>query len=130
MVKPNPQSAILANAIVGGAGIGLPPERTAPKNMGCILLYAPIGHIVGKSVMDLQKDIGLPWCMGDEGAGYWFDGEPVSPARTNDAAEDPMKLRNALENVRLLASRHSKEDWAQHMLRFCSDAGVKANPLR
>lgn len=30
----------------------------------------------------------------------------------------------ALENVRLLSSRHRTEDWAQHMLRFVSDAGT------
>lgn len=36
----------------------------------------------------------------------------------------------ALENVRMLAARHHKEEWAQHMLRFCTDAGVTASPLR
>jgi hypothetical protein len=80
--------------------------------------------------MATQKDIGLPWCMGDEGAGHWFEGEPVQPAQTNDSTEEVTKLRDALENVRLLASRHSREEWAQHMLRFCSDVGVKTNPLR
>jgi hypothetical protein len=32
----------------------------------------------------------------------------------------------ALENVRLLAARNRKEEWAQHMLRFCAEAGVKS----
>lgn len=33
---------------------------------------------------------------------------------------------SALENVRLLAARHRKEEWAAHMLRFCSEAGNKS----
>jgi hypothetical protein len=36
----------------------------------------------------------------------------------------------ALENVRLLAARHRREEWAQHMLRFCDEAGVAARTLR
>jgi hypothetical protein len=36
----------------------------------------------------------------------------------------------ALENVRLLAARHRKEEWAQSMLRFCDQAGNSASPLR
>ena len=36
----------------------------------------------------------------------------------------------ALENCRLLASRNRKEEWAQHVLRFCADAGNSANILR
>lgn len=36
----------------------------------------------------------------------------------------------ALENVRTLASRHRKEEWAQHMLRFCDAAGNAAQTFR
>lgn len=36
----------------------------------------------------------------------------------------------ALENIRLLASRHRKEEWAQHILRFCESAGSSATTLR
>ena len=36
----------------------------------------------------------------------------------------------ALENCKTLASRHRKEEWAQHILRFCADVGVTHNPLR
>ena len=39
-------------------------------------------------------------------------------------------LRAALENCRLLAARHRHEEWAQHILRFCLDAGVFATPSR
>lgn len=36
----------------------------------------------------------------------------------------------ALENVRVLASRHRSEEWAGHMLRFCESAGNTAQILR
>lgn len=36
----------------------------------------------------------------------------------------------AIENVRALAARHRKEEWAQHMLRFCDAAGSSAKTLR
>lgn len=39
-------------------------------------------------------------------------------------------LKAALENVRLLAAKHRREEWAQTMLRFCADAGVVGSPLR
>ena len=39
-------------------------------------------------------------------------------------------LREVLENCRLLAARHRKEEWATHMLRFCESGGSVANPLR
>jgi hypothetical protein len=128
--QPNPKSTILSSSIIGGAGIGLPSEQKIPRNMGCVLLYAPAGRFVGKTLIEIQNDIGLPWRMGDDGKGFWFEGEPPTPTPTVDAAAELNKLRNALENVRMLASRHAKEDWAQHMLRFCNDVGVKANPLR
>jgi hypothetical protein len=39
-------------------------------------------------------------------------------------------ITQALENCRLLAARHRKEEWAQTVLRFCSEAGVAGSPLR
>lgn len=36
----------------------------------------------------------------------------------------------ALENVRTLAARHRQEPWAIHMLRFCEQAGNRAQTLR
>jgi len=44
--------------------------------------------------------------------------------------EDRKLMEGALENCRLLAARHRKEEWAQHILRFCEEAGVTSNPLR
>ncbi len=35
-----------------------------------------------------------------------------------------------LENIRLFAARHRKEEWAKTILRFCTDAGCTGNPLR
>ncbi len=36
----------------------------------------------------------------------------------------------ALENCRLFAARHRKEDWAATILRFCADGGSVGSPLR
>lgn len=36
----------------------------------------------------------------------------------------------ALENVRTLAARNRKEEWAQHLLRWCIEAGNAARILR
>lgn len=51
-----------------------------------------------------------------------------------DAYEDIAKQRDelmaALENCRLLAARHRKEEWAGHVLRFCGEAGVAGEVMR
>lgn len=39
-------------------------------------------------------------------------------------------LLKALENCRLLAARHRKEEWATHILRFCGESGVIGSPIR
>lgn len=38
--------------------------------------------------------------------------------------------RNALENCRLFAARHRKEEWAKTILKFCSEGGATGSPLR
>ena len=51
--------------------------------------------------------------------------------RERDALQaDNARLREALENCRLLAARHRKEEWAGHVLRLCESAGVAATALR
>ena len=40
------------------------------------------------------------------------------------------ELLAALENCRLLAARHRKEEWAGHVLRFCVEAGANGEVLR
>ena len=44
--------------------------------------------------------------------------------------ESIARLEYALENCRLYAARHRKEEWAQHILRFCADAEVVGSPTR
>lgn len=36
----------------------------------------------------------------------------------------------ALENIRLLAARHRKEEWGQQILKYCAEAEVRGSPLR
>ena len=40
------------------------------------------------------------------------------------------ELVAALENCRLLAARHRKEEWATHILRLCAESGVIGSPIR
>lgn len=40
------------------------------------------------------------------------------------------KMRFALENCRLLAARHRKEDWALLILGFCAEGGVVGSVTR
>lgn len=69
--SPNPESKMLANAIVGGAGMGM-PGVTPPRGMGAVLLYVPLDSIQGKSPVEMQADLGLPWhCEG--GQPIWFN---------------------------------------------------------
>lgn len=68
---PNPQSTLLSKAIIGGAGVGLPPDLDIPNGMAAVLLLVPIEELVSKSLPEIQEDIGLPWHAGD-GPGVWF----------------------------------------------------------
>lgn len=68
----NPQSEILSNAVVGGAGLSVPADATTPDGMAAIVLYVPIDHILGKNPMELQRDMGLPW-YAEGGPAIWFD---------------------------------------------------------
>lgn len=52
-----------------------------------------------------------------------------TPAQPAEQERDAIAELNhaqwlALENVRYLAARHRKEEWAQHMLRFVAEAGT------
>lgn len=69
---PNPQSILLSKAVVGGAGLSLPPDVEIPDGMAMILLLVPMEDIVGKSMPEIQDDLGLPWHC-DDGAGVWLD---------------------------------------------------------
>ena len=52
------------------SGCGLSDE--APEGFAHITLMVPLSLIEGKSPIDLQSDLGLPWSDHD-GNGLWFD---------------------------------------------------------
>lgn len=71
---PNPDSKLLRHAIIGGAGLCLPPgELTAPQGMAMVILLVPLKQLTGMSPPDIQQDLGLPW-SGSQGEPRWFDG--------------------------------------------------------
>lgn len=69
---PNPDSSLLANAVIGGCGMDIPPDSAPPPGMGVVVLYVPLPMLADKSAPDIQRDIGLPW-MVEGGGTYWFD---------------------------------------------------------
>lgn len=69
---PNPRSKLLKSAVVGGAGLGLPPDSVPPSGMGVLLLYIPLEQLTNMTLPNIQADLGLPWAV--EGGGTaWFD---------------------------------------------------------
>ena len=50
--------------------------------------------------------------------------------RLHEVEKQRDELLAALENCRLLAARHRKEEWAGHVLRFCGEAGVAGEVMR
>jgi hypothetical protein len=73
---------------------------------------------------------------------YW---EPYRAISYNDDAERLLAERDAriaqlererdeataaLRDCLALAARHRHEEWAQHVMRFCSRGGVVPSPLR
>lgn len=72
-VTPNPKSKMLANAIVGGVGLGIPPNSsTPPEGMATVVLFVPMNQVAGKNAIDIQRDLGLPW-FARGGPAVWFD---------------------------------------------------------
>lgn len=69
---PNPNSALLSQAIVGGAGLRLPPGLEPPPGMAMVLLYVPAKELTTRSMPEIQADLGLPWAA-DDGTGVWLD---------------------------------------------------------
>ena len=74
---------------------------------------------------------------------HWYDSSVDVPTKTKlyvappDLAAKVAELeaqnesqRLALENIRLFAARHRKEDWALLVLRFCADGGVVGSITR
>lgn len=69
---PNPDSILLSSAVVGGAGLSLPPDIKPPDGMAVVVLFVPIETMLGKSPIAIQDDLGLPWNMVG-GEPVWFD---------------------------------------------------------
>lgn len=81
------------------------------------------------------KEIHEHWAAHCDAEGYG----PQNLMRRLEAAPEPTTIdgivekawaRLCLENCRLFAARHRKEEWAQTILRFCKEAGVTGSPLR
>lgn len=66
---PNAESSILAKAIVGGVGLTPPPKIDVPAGMATVVLFVPMSEIAGKTPIELQANLGLPW--------YFHGGDPV-----------------------------------------------------
>jgi hypothetical protein len=71
-IIPNPSSVLLSNAVVGGAGLGLPPGIEAPPGMAMVLLYVPASELTKRSMPEVQADLGLPW-SDEDGKPVWLD---------------------------------------------------------
>lgn len=74
---------------------------------------------------DLLERIYLAMESRRENDDQYFDGDADDVIRANNE-----KLRLALENCRLLAARHRKEDWALLILGFCAEGGVVGSVTR
>jgi len=68
---PNPRSTLLAAAAVTGVALGLPSDLRVPPGFGAIVLVVPIEQLKGKSLIAIQRDLGLPWSPG-AGHGVWL----------------------------------------------------------
>lgn len=76
-IIPNPHSQILSKACVGGVGLCIPKPETPPDGFAAVVLYIPIESINGKTAVDIQKDLGLPWyCDGNDPV--WLEDELCS----------------------------------------------------
>lgn len=70
-----------------------------------------------------QAEIAVPVAIPDE-----QNSPAVEKAMDRFYAAGPTP--NALENCRLFAARHRKEEWAKTILRFCAEGGATGSPLR
>ena len=69
---PNPESELLPNAVIGGAGLGLPRKLSAPPGKAAVLLYVPAELVIGRAIPEIQSDLGLPWHV-DGGEPIWLN---------------------------------------------------------
>ena len=57
------------------------------EGMVTMVLYVPRTEIVGKTPMDIQADLGLPWAV-DDGSGIWFDEVPPGLGLTSPIVDE------------------------------------------
>ncbi len=62
---------ILEKAIIAGVGVGSPQTSEPPEGYGSIVLHIPVNEITGKTPIEIQADLGLPWSDGTDD-GFWF----------------------------------------------------------
>ena len=60
----------------------------------------------------------------------FFNSTYGHPKYLEEITKQRDELLAALENCRLLAARHRKEEWAGHVLRFCGESGVAGKVMR
>lgn len=72
-VVPNPQSKLLQQAVVGGAGLGIPQNMQLPPGCAAIVLLVPATVLTQMNPMQIQADLSLPWSDGTAGPGVWFE---------------------------------------------------------
>ena len=66
----------------------------------------------------------------DDGAVALFAAPPGHAAKVAELEAENEKLRSGLENCRLFAARHRKEDWALLILGLCAESGVVGSTTR
>lgn len=72
-VVPNPHSKLLQHAVVGGAGLGVPPQMQIPPGCAAIVLFVPANLLTSMNPFEIQSDLSMPWSDGTAGPGVWFE---------------------------------------------------------
>lgn len=57
-LPPALASDLVRQAIVGGAGMSLPPALDPPPGMAVVLLYVPLRELTKRSIPEIQSDLG------------------------------------------------------------------------
>lgn len=72
-VIPNPHSTLLQHAVVGGAGLGIPPQMQIPPGYAAVVLLVPANLLTSMNPIEIQSDLSMPWTDGTAGPGVWFE---------------------------------------------------------
>jgi len=116
-------------AVLGGTLDDLMPieqRASLPNNTGGAMpINAPRVEAVIDAVMERYPG------MGPAAQLRYFEAvhQQLGPL-ARDLERESAIQGNALENIRLFAARHRKEDWGQQILKYCEEAGLRGSPLR